>query len=267
MNFIETWLPIVGVAWAGGALLALLSAPLGVLVVWRGMSFFADTLAHGALLGVALALWVGAPAWVGVGGMCLLVALALLFVSDERLPKDAILATVASFLLCMGLVTLTQLTQYQANVLGFLFGNLLDLDRSQLPALATLVMFGGLCLMRLWGKCIMLATSRDLAHVSGVKAGRVEFGFMVLLGMFCALALSAVGSLLVSGLLVLPALSARLIAKSPRQMVILALIIAQIGVFVGILASVVLNLATGLAIILALASGFFCILGVFKVIR
>ena len=60
-------LPIVAPAWLAGTLLALLSAPLGCLVLWRRMAFFADALAHGTLLGVALALWWQMPTPLGIG--------------------------------------------------------------------------------------------------------------------------------------------------------------------------------------------------------
>lgn len=82
---------------------------------------------------------------------------------------------------------------------------------------------------------------------------------MGLLAGFCAIALQAVGSLLISGLLILPALSARLLADSPRQMVIIALVLAQFGVTAGIWGSVYLDVQTGLAIVLTLAAVFFVI--------
>lgn len=116
------WLPIIAPAWIAGSLIALLSAPLGCLVLWRRMAFFSDTLAHGALLGVALAVWLQLPTDLGIGIISILVIIALTILKDKRLPNDAILAVLASTLLCLGLLTLTQLTQQQANVLGFLFG-------------------------------------------------------------------------------------------------------------------------------------------------
>ena len=80
---------------------------------------------------------------------------------------------------------------------------------------------------------------------------------MGILAGFCAIALQAVGSLLISGLLVLPALSARLWTTSPKQMVISALIIAQFGVTLGVWGSVWMDIQTGLSIVLVLAILFF----------
>ena len=87
---------------------------------------------------------------------------------------------------------------------------------------------------------------------------------MGMLAGFCAIALQAVGSLLISGLLVLPALTARLYSAAPKQMVIIALVVAQLGVTLGVWGSIVLDIQTGLAIVLVLALSFFAALIVSK---
>ncbi len=255
--YMTDWLPIIAPAWIAGALLALLSAPLGCLVLWRRMAFFSDTLAHGALLGVALASWLSLPADLGIGVVSVLVVIALTVLKDRRLPNDATLAVLAATLLCLGLLTLTQLTQQQANVLGFLFGNLLDIDWADLPRLAIIFTVGIILLARIWRAQVMLATSEALAQISGINPWQQHLFFMGILAGFCTVALQAVGSLLISGLLILPALIARLLAHSPRMMVLLACLFAQIAVSAGVWGSVWLDIQTGLAIVLMLAAGFF----------
>ena len=74
------------------------------------------------------------------------------------------------------------------------------------------------------------------------------------------------GSLLISGLLVLPALTARLWSASPKQMVIIALLIAQLGVTLGVWGSIWLDIQTGLSIVLVLAILFFAALILSKVL-
>lgn len=251
------WLSIVAPAWLAGSLLVLLSAPLGCLVLWRKMAFFSDTLAHGALFGVAIATWLGLPADFGVVTVSLLVVLVLTWLHDKRLPNDALLAVVASSLLCLGLLTLTQLSQQQANVLGFLFGSLLEITWTDLPRLATLVGLGLIILYKLWQPQLKLATSSELATIQGINARAQRLFFMGLLAGFCAIALQAVGSLLISGLLILPAMTARLYAKSPKAMALIALAVGQLGVSVGLWGSVWLDIQTGLAIVLTLGVTFF----------
>lgn len=253
----SAWLAIIAPAWIAGSILALLSAPLGCLVLWRRMAFFADALAHGTLLGVALAVWWQLPLAIGVAIVSVIVVIALVLMEDERLPMDAVLAVVAVTLLCLGLLTLTQLTDQQANVLGFLFGNLLELDWTDLPLLAASIAVGIGVLIYIWPSQLKLATSEALARIQGIDPTRQRLFFMGVLAGFCAIALQAVGSLLISGLLVLPALTARLYSKSPKQMVIIALISAQLGVTLGVWGSIWLDIQTGLAIVLVLALLFF----------
>lgn len=252
-----SWLSIIAPAWIAGSLLVLLSAPLGCLVLWRQMAFFSDTLAHGALLGVALAVALGLLADLGIFVVSALVILVIYHLSDARLPSDATLAVVASTLLCLGLLTLTTLTQQQARVIGFLFGNLLDLSYADLPRLIVLIALGLISLIAIWSKQIKLATSPELAMIQGIHANRQRLFFMALLSGFCAVALMAVGSLLISGLLILPALFARMFAQSPKAMVIIAIITGELGVSLGIWGSVWLDIPSGLSIVLLLACVFF----------
>lgn len=252
-----SWLSIVAPAWIAGSLLVLLSAPLGCLVLWRRMAFFSDALAHGALLGVAMAVWLRLPAELGIVVISGVVVAVLAFLEDKRLPNDAILAVLASTLLCLGLLTLTQLTQQQANVLGFLFGNLLEIRFADLPKLLIIMGIGGGLLIKIWHSQIRLATSPELAQIAGINPKTQQWFFLGILAGFCAVALQAVGSLLISGLLILPALTARLIAKSPTQMAIIAILIGQVAVTFGLWGSVWLDIPTGLGIVLLLAVGFF----------
>ncbi len=262
----SAWLAIIAPAWIAGSILGLLSAPLGCLVLWRRMAFFADALAHGTLLGVALAVWWQLPMGIGVVLVSIAVVLGLVLIDDERLPMDAVLAVVAVTLLCLGLLTLTQLTDQQANVLGFLFGNLLELDWTDLPMLGVSIAVGLAFLIYIWPAQVKLATHEALARIQGIDPTRQRLFFMGLLAGFCAVALQAVGSLLISGLLVLPALTARLYSTAPKQMVIIALVIAQVGVTLGVWGSIWLDIQTGLSIVLVLAIIFFAALALSKLL-
>lgn len=251
------WLEIIAPAWIAGSLLAVLSAPLGCLVLWRRMAFFADALAHATLFGVALAALWQLPFTIGIILVSFLVVTGLVWLEDDRLPSDAVLAVVSVFMLCLGLLTMTQLTQMQANVLGYLFGNLLEVGWDDLSILFLCVTIGIGGLVYVWRPQVMLATHPELSQVAGINATRQRIFFMSILAGFCALALQAVGSLLISGLLILPALTARLFAHSPKQMVITSIILAQLAVTTGIWGSVLLDIQTGLAIVLGLAVVFF----------
>jgi len=119
-------------------------------------------------------------------------------------------------------------------------------------------------LYRSWSAQIQIAIDPDIAMSEGVNAKWQRLIFMLLLALFTVLALRAVGSLLMGALLVIPALSARLLAHSPKQMVLWSFILAQLGVSIGLWSSAALNISTGLSIVLFMALGFALIFTVQK---
>ena len=259
------WLELLLPAWIMGTLLVFLTAPLGCLMLWRRMSFFADTMAHGTLLGVALAAVLTLPLWVGVTFTAVLLVAVLWVLHDPRLPNDALLALCSATLLCSGLLLIQHLPALRPELLSYLFGDLLTIEWRDLPIFASVILVALVILYRHWRAQIQIAIDPDIAISEGVNAKWQRLIFMLLLALFTVLALRAVGSLLMGALLVIPALSARLLSHSPKQMVLVAFIIAQIGITVGLWSSAALNISTGLSIVLCMAIIFAVIFSMQKV--
>ena len=247
------WLQLLLPAWTMGTLLVFLTAPLGCLMLWRRMSFFADTMAHGTLLGVAIAGLLTLPLWMGVTFIALLLVGILWILHDPRLPNDALLALCSATLLCSGLLLIQHLPALRPELLSYLFGDLLTISWSDLPMFALVVIVALTVLIKNWQQQIHIAIDPDIAVSEGINAKWQRLIFMILLALFTVLALRAVGSLLMGALLVIPALTARLLAHSPKQMVLMAFIVAQIGVTVGLWSSAGLNISTGLSIVLTMS--------------
>ena len=247
------WLQLLLPAWTMGSLLVFLTAPLGCLMLWRRMSFFADTMAHGTLLGVAVAGIRQLPLWLGVAMLALLLVGILWVLHDPRLPNDALLALCSATLLCSGLLLIQQIPSLRPELLSYLFGDLLAIGWEDLPIFVIIIGLALAVLYRYWQAQIQIAIDPDIAMSEGINAKWQRLIFMLLLALFTVLALRAVGSLLMGALLVIPALTARLLANSPKQMVIWAFICAQIGVTVGLWSSAVINISTGLSIVLCMA--------------
>ena len=129
---------------------------------------------------------------------------------------------------------------------------------------ALVIMAALVVLYRNWRAQIQIAIDPDIAISEGVNAKWQRLVFMLLLALFTVLALRAVGSLLMGALLVIPALTARLLAHSPQQMVLWAFVIAQLGVTIGLWSSAVVNISTGLSIVLTMALVFALIFTVQK---
>ena len=247
------WLQLLLPAWIMGTLLVFLTAPLGCLMLWRRMSFFADTMAHGTLLGVALAAVLSLPLWIGVTFTAVLLVAVLWVLHDPRLPNDALLALCSATLLCSGLLLIQHLPALRPELLSYLFGDLLTIEWSDLPMFATIIVVALLILYKNWQAQIQIAIDPDIAISEGVNAKWQRLVFMMLLALFTVLALRAVGSLLMGALLVIPALTARLLSHSPKQMVIGSFIIAQLGVTIGLWSSAGLDTSTGLTIVLTMS--------------
>ena len=258
------WLQLLLPAWIMGTLLVFLTAPLGCLMLWRRMSFFADTMAHGTLLGVAMAGALSLPLWMGVTLLAVMLVGILWILHDPRLPNDALLALCSATLLCSGLLLIQHLPALRPELLSYLFGDLLTISWADLP-IFTVIIIGALAVLyKYWQAQIQIAIDPDIAVSEGVNAKWQRLIFMLLLALFTVLALRAVGSLLMGALLVIPALTARLMANSPKQMVVWAFIFAQIGITVGLWSSAGLNVSTGLSIVLTMAILFAIIFAVQK---
>ncbi len=259
------WLQLLLPAWIMGSLLVFLTAPLGCLMLWRRMSFFADTMAHGTLLGVAIAGALSLPLWMGVTFLALLLVGVLWILHDPRLPNDALLAL--SLRPCSVQVCsfIQHIPSLRPKLLSYLFGDLLTISWADLPVFALVIIVALAVLYKFWQAQIQIAIDPDIAVSEGVNAQWQRLIFMLLLALFTVLALRAVGSLLMGALLVIPALTARLLAHSPKQMVIWAFIVAQIAVSVGLWSSAGLNISTGLSIVMTMAIIFAVIFSVQKV--
>ena len=258
------WLQLLLPAWVMGSLLVFLTAPLGCLMLWRRMSFFADTMAHGTLLGVAIAAILHLPLWFGVAALAIFLVAILWVLHDSRLPNDALLALSSATLLCSGLLLIQHLPSLRPELLSYLFGDLLSISWADLPVFIIVIIGALIVLYRAWTTQLRIAIDPDIAMSEGVNAHWQRLIFMLLLALFTVLALRAVGSLLMGALLVIPALSARLLAHSPKQMVIWAFILAQFGVTVGLWSSAALNIATGLSIVLCMSLSFAVIFAIQK---
>ena len=235
-----------------GLALALATGPLGCFVVWRRMAYFGDALSHSALLGVALGLTVGVAPLAGVlvvGG-----AMAVLFTalqSQQRFGSDTLLGLLAHSALALGLVALTFAGPSQVDLMGYLFGDLLAVGRSEVWqswAVALLVLAG---LALIWRPLLALTVQEELAAAAGIRPFLTRLIFTLLLAAIVAIAMRVVGIILVTAMLIIPAAAARRFALSPEGMAMLAAGAGMVSVLGGLAASFTVDTPAGPSIVLA----------------
>ena len=112
---------------------AIVTGPLGCFVIWRRLSYFGDTLAHSALLGVTLAYTVELNIAFSVFIISSLIALILIQLQERtNLPGDALLGLLAHSSLAVGLVVIGFLTFIRFDIMGLLFGDILAVTADDL---------------------------------------------------------------------------------------------------------------------------------------
>ncbi|MBT8134961.1 MAG: metal ABC transporter permease [Gammaproteobacteria bacterium] len=247
-------------ALAAGLALALVVGPLGSVVVWRRMAYFGDTLAHAALLGVALAVAADQLPMAGVSIIGVLIAVLLFWLEKQRdLSTDTLLGILSHSALALGLIVLSviQSQGFNINLMSYLFGDLLAVDMSDLVLMYGTVVVILLVFSQILSPLISMSVNEELARVDGVAVEKIRFVFMILLALVIAIALKVVGILLITALLIIPAATARLFSKSPRQMVLMSVLMAIAAVVLGLYSSLNWDVPTGPSIVVSSSLLFF----------
>lgn len=219
---------IVAKVLIAGIPLAVAAAVLGSLIQWRRMSFVGDGLAHSSLLGIACALVLGVSHQVGILLIAsLMAAFLLLLARSGNINRDAVLAVGAHTALAGGIFFLYLLGN-RVDWESVLFGNILSLTRFEAGLVATMSLLICGVLWRLWNVLVLMAISGEIALTEHRGANRIEIVFMMLVCLYIAVAVQAVGVMLLSSLMIIPAAAARPLARSPLMM-------ALYGALIGIL--------------------------------
>lgn len=245
----------------GGIGVALVAGPLGAFVVWRRMAYFGDTLAHSALLGVAMGIAFQINLNIAVILCCIL--LALLLVSLQKNPviaTDTLLGIMAHSALSLGLVTISFLPNVRVDLMGYLFGDLLAITPQDL-----MWIYGGgllviIMLVRLWDSLLAFTINEDLAQVEGVPVNRIRLVLMLLVAIVIAVAMKIVGVLLITSLLIIPAATAQRLASSPERMAIYASFIGALAVALGLYVSYLWDTPAGPSVVVSATSLFALVL-------
>ena len=232
--------------------MAAVAGPLGCFIVWRRLAYYGDTLAHAALLGVALAFLLEINITLAVFAVALFVSLALLALERRAgLSADALLGILSHSALALGLVVISTMAWLRVDLMGLLFGDILSVSRIDVA----MIWIGGAAVLAIlaliWRPLFAATVSPELAEAEGMNVTRANLLFMVLMAIVIAIAMKVVGVLLITAMLVIPAATARRFATGPEQMAILAAIFGVVSVCLGLGASRLWDPQSGPAIVVA----------------
>ena len=246
---------------------ALVAGPLGCFVVWRRMAYFGDATAHAALIGVTLALATELPVVAGVALAALAMALTVSLATGRTYAMDTMLGVAAHGALAAGLVALSLIPGVRVDLMGYLFGDILAVSRTDL----VVIWAGGALILALliwrWRALLLATLNADLAAAAGIVAARERLLLTVALALLVAVALKVVGALLITAMLIVPAAAARAFAPTPEAMALVAAGIGAAASAGGLAASFRLDSPAGPSIVVAavvlllLANGIAAVVG------
>ncbi len=243
--------PFMQRALMAGLLSGSLGGLLGSVAVLRQLSFFSDALGHSALLGIGLGVLLGVePTLVLIPFAVLFALVVAQLVERSQLPSDALLNIVYSSSLAIAVVLLRLLSSRAGSLEQLLFGDILAVSWGDL-ALQAVLLAGVLTYLLLTRRSqILVSLDRGLAVSQGVAVGWQRLLFVVVLAVVVALSIKAVGVLLISAFVVIPACSARLISGSFATYLPLASGIGAACGLVGLMASGAFNLPSGPCVVI-----------------
>jgi len=240
-------------ALVGLVLLAPIAATLGVHVVNARMAFFSDAISHSAFTGVALGLLFSVSPDLTMPAFAVLVGLCIMVVQRKStLSSDTVIGVFFSAAVAFGLAIVSRDRSLARDVFRFLYGDILTIGNGEIIALAAL--FIVVLVFQVWGynRMLYIGLSPVLAQVHRVRVAAYQFIFSILLSLTVIFSVWAVGVLLVTALLIVPAAASRNFARSAGAMLWWAVLISFSSSIAGLVVSAQswARTATGATIIL-----------------
>lgn len=239
----------------------LMAAPLGCFILWKRMTYFGDCLSHSSLLGIALGVMTGMNIHLGSMIVCLGLALVLLWVQQKKFfTLDSMLGIFSHGALSLGIVGLSIFSPVPMDLHQFLFGDILTVGVRDI-AWIFLMALGGLGLFAYyWQPLLLMTLDEELAGAEGINPFYMNALLTFMMTIVVALSAQIVGILLVTALLIIPAVTARMIANSPIKMVMISFLCGQIAMMMGLWASFAYDTPTSPSLVVACLTIFIAVL-------
>ena len=243
-------------AFVGGSLVAILCGVVGTWVVIRGMAFLGEALAHGMLPGVALATVLGFPVLIGATLSAVAMSAGIGALQRRgRLSYDTSIGMLFVAMLALGVIVISHSGSFATDATAILFGDILAISGPDLVVLAAATAAGVILAIAAHRPLVALAIDPRTAAVLGLAPRAAQTALVALVTLAIVASYQAVGSLLVVGLLLAPAVAAgQWTSRIPTRM-LLAAALGVAAIAAGLLMSWHAGTAAG-ASVAVVAIGF-----------
>jgi len=236
---------------------ALVCSVVGVFVVLRGMAFMGDAVAHSSLAGMSVAYLFGGSIFWGAFAWALPASLAITFISRRaNLRLDTAIGIIFASGFAVGIILMSQVNNYTADLFGLLFGNVLGVSWGEILLIG--LVSGGVLLViaAFYKELLFTAYDATMSAASGIPVRFIQYLLPLLVGVTTVASLKAVGIVLVLALLVTPAATAALVARRLPGIMAFSVLAGLISTVAGLYLSFHADLPTGPSIVVV-ASGLF----------
>jgi zinc/manganese transport system permease protein len=223
-------------AWIAGLVAAVLAGVVGFFVVLRGSAFVAHALPNGSFAGAAGAALVGIDTLIGLVAFALLGALGMAALG-RRGRHDVVTALVLVLMLALGALFLDLGSGLALQVDALLFGEVLGVSASELVPTIAIAAGCLLAIALLYRPLLLSSVLPEVGEARGVRAGRIELGFLLVVALATATTVPVVGTLLVFSLMIGAPAAARAICDRPGRALALSVAISVTAVAVAIAGS------------------------------
>ncbi|HPI19948.1 MAG TPA: metal ABC transporter permease [Candidatus Kapabacteria bacterium] len=250
-------LPFIQRAAIAGILIGFVTSYYGVFIVQRKLSFLGSGLAHSAFGGAALGLLLETePLWVALPFTVIISILIVYLKEKSKLSGDTSVGILFSVAVALGIIFLSLKKGYTNDAFTYLFGSILSVQKIDLIFSSFLALLSVGTFFSQWKKWAYATFDVELAQADKISVLKDEYILSILISVTIVISIKVVGIVLLTAFLVIPAATARLISSTFFQMTIYSIIIGIVSSFVGLVASIQLDLPTGAVIILIQAIFF-----------
>lgn len=246
---------------AATLIVGVLCAVVGAFVVWKGLSFVGDALAHASFAGVAIAFVTGQNIYLGAAIAAVATSLTITFVSrTARLSADTAIGVLFAFAFSLGVVVVSRSQNYTVDLFAYLFGNVLGVGVDDLVLISVAGGLVVLTILLLYKELFFVAFDPIMAEASGLPVSLLQYLLLAMIGVTVVVAMRAVGIVLVVAMLVTPAATASLLTRRFHRIMLLGALLSALASILGLYLSFYANVASGGAIVLVSTTIFLVVL-------
>ena len=240
-----------------GVLVALCSALLGVSLVLKRYSMIGDGLSHGGFgaLSVAVAMNV-APLQVSIPVVVIAAFLLLRINSDSRIKGDAAIALISSSALAIGVIVTSLTTGLNADVHNYLFGSILAMSESDVVLSISLSVLVLLLFIVFYHRLFAVTFDESFARATGTRCSVYNMLLALLTAITIVVGMRIMGAMLISSLVIFPALTSMRVCRSFRGVILCSAVISVLCFFLGMFASYVFSTPAGASVVVVNLAAF-----------